>query len=105
MYKTVREQLAESRPMTEDEVQEMLDDMHKRAKTRPMMFATKTKTNYPTNCYLCGTLWNITEICYGQKPCNIQQTIMVCDKCRKWLGEFLLSDQMQMTTPIPQEYE
>lgn len=69
-----------------------METLSKLSKMEPMIFAKTNKPLSICNCYLCGTHDNIEEIVYGDARYGNSNCIRVCPECRKWLGEFLLSE-------------
>ena len=98
MAKSMRQRMFES--ATHDMAQnldETLADLSRRAQMTPVMYARCKKPRMIPNCYLCGTHDNIIEVEYGQRPAYNSNIIWVCPQCKKWLGEFLISDDTQAT--------
>ena len=79
--------------MTED-FEETIADLSKCAAHKRVMYA-KVKTNdpFPKHCYFCGTHDNVQAIEYGEACIRNINIILICPKCRKWFGNFLLSDK------------
>lgn len=69
-------------------------EVSKIAASKRYMYAKKSTPKMSfCNCYLCGTHDGVKEITYGENHSNIKNTILVCEDCCKWLGEFLLSEK------------
>ena len=92
-YKSVR-QMCYEKTMADLAADFDREDFSKKANVKSYMYAKRESPVIPhLSCYLCGTHEGITEIKYGDNLSGIQNVIMVCDSCCKWLGEFLLSDE------------
>lgn len=77
-----------------------ISEMPRMSRMQLKMYARIKEDSFPKNCYLCGTHDNVQTIEYGINTANIIQNILVCPTCRKWLGEFLLSDETQKVADI-----
>ncbi len=106
MAKSMRQRMFES--ATHDMAKDLgntLADLSRDAQMTPIMYARCKKPLMIPNCYLCGTHDDIIEVEYGQSPSNHSNIIWVCPQCKKWLGEFLLSDDTQATKVIEESEE
>ena len=100
-YRSMRDRMFESavHDMTKN-LKKDVSEMSKMSRMQPKMYARTKEDPFPKNCYLCGTHDNVQTIEYGINTANIIQNILVCPTCRKWLGEFLLSDETQKVADI-----
>jgi rubrerythrin len=100
-YKNMRDKMFQSavNDMAKN-LNETVSEMSKMSRIQPKMYARIRENPFPKNCYLCGTHDNVQVIEYGINTANIVQNILVCPTCRKWLGEFLLSDEIQKVADI-----
>lgn len=104
MAKSMRQRMFESatHDMARD-LDETLASLSRSAQMTPTMYARCKKPCMLPNCYLCGTHDNVIEVEYGQSQMGHSNIIWLCPQCKKWLGEFLISDDTQATKIIEEK--
>lgn len=101
MTKSMRQKMFKSavNDMTAD-IDETLSDLSKRASHKRIMFARNKDDPFPKHCYFCGTHDNVQCIEFGEANIGHTNILMTCSTCKKWFGDFLLSDETQAIKDI-----